>query len=170
MKTPPAFFENDDYALAVLKASKKSTMTQLSNRQFGNGDQSFLAAGGRQGVRDLVDAFYDEMELDQHPEVVAVRQMHSADLSISRDKLVTFLTAWLGGPREYNKKYGSISIPGFHAKFDINNARRDAWLRCMRAAIAKQPYSEDFAQYLITQLAVPANRVVQASAQFHQAQ
>ncbi|MFT5275345.1 MAG: hemoglobin, partial [Saprospiraceae bacterium] len=41
----------------------------------------------------------------------------------------------------------------------------DAWLRCMTAAIAAQPYTEAFAEYLITQLVVPANRVVQASAQ-----
>lgn len=140
-------------------------MKEVTDNEFGNGDQSFQAAGGREGVRVLVDAFYDEMETDEQTAVASVRQMHSPDLALSRDKLAVFLNAWLGGPREYKDKYGSISIPGFHARFDIDNSHRDAWLRCMTAAIAAQPYTEAFAEYLITQLVVPANRVVQASAQ-----
>lgn len=145
-------------------------MSDLSNRQFGNADQSFQAAGGRVGLRALVDAFYDEMETDDDPGVREVRAMHSQDLSVSRDKLATFLNAWLGGPREYNQQYGSISIPGFHAKFDIADRHKGAWLRCMTAAIATQDYSEEFGEYLITQLAVPAGRVVQAAASYRASQ
>ena len=144
-------------------------MSELTNRQFGNADQSFQAAGGRAGVRALVDAFYDEMDTDDNPAVVEVRAMHNQDLTTSRDKLATFLNAWLGGPREYNQLYGSISIPGFHAKFDIAEQHKQAWLRCMTAAIEAQNYSEEFAEYLITQLAVPATRVVQAAASYHAA-
>jgi hypothetical protein len=32
-------------------------------------------------------------------------------------------------------------------------------MTCMERAIAQQPYAEDFKSYLLTELAVPANRV-----------
>jgi hemoglobin len=129
----------------------------MLHRRFGDGDASFQAAGGQEGIRTLVDRFYQEM--DSLPEAKAVRGMHKADLVEVRDKLARFLCGWLGGPKIYQEKYGPISIPLSHQPFSIGSAERDAWLRCMQIALDAQPYQEVFKKYLMDQLAIPAERV-----------
>ena len=132
-----------------------------SSSKYGAGDASFQAAGGVGGITQLVDDFYQFM--DDLPEAKIIREMHQADLTIVKDKLVCFLSSWLGGPRLYHEKYGSISIPGVHMPFSIGEAERDAWLLCMREAIACQPYEPDFADYLNAQFRIPAERIYQVN-------
>ncbi|MCA9710921.1 MAG: group II truncated hemoglobin [Myxococcales bacterium] len=127
---------------------------------WGEGDASFLAAGGVEGITALVDRFYAHM--DALPQARVIRQMHPEDLGPSRDKLARFLCGWLGGPRRYQERYGPIRIPMAHARFPIGEAERDAWLLCMQRALEEQPYDEGFKAYLLRQLAVPAQRIVQA--------
>ena len=124
---------------------------------YGSGDASFQAAGGEAGVRQMVEMFYDLM--DSRAVARGIRAMHPQDLSVSRDKLATFLCGWLGGPRLYQVKYGSISIPGVHAHLNVDAAARDAWLTIMAEAVAAQTWAEEFKDYLMRQLAVPAERV-----------
>ena len=124
---------------------------------YGVGDASFQAAGGEEGITRLVADFYDAM--DRLPEAAGIRAMHPADLSVSRDKLARFLCGWLNGPKRYQEKYGSISIPGVHAHLAVDTAARDAWLACMVEALDRQPYTDDFKRYLFRQLSVPAERV-----------
>ena len=128
----------------------------MAKYEYGIGDASFQAAGGEQGISQLVNDFYDLM--DTLPEAAAIRKLHQADLSMARQKLATFLCGWLGGPRRYKEKFGDINIPGFHRRFPIGSAERDAWLMCMRKAAEKQDYADDFRQYLLAQLAIPADR------------
>lgn len=125
--------------------------------RYGYQDTSFQAAGGLEGIRRLVDCFYDTME--QLPQARVIRAMHDADLSTSRDKLTYFLCGWLGGPRHYAEKYGPISIPLVHRHLKIGEEERDAWLLCMAKAIEQQPYAATFKVYLLQQLAIPAERV-----------
>ena len=124
---------------------------------YGVGDGSFQAAGGEAGIRQLVTRFYELMCARDIAR--DIRAMHPADLSVSSDKLSTFLCGWLGGPRLYQAKYGSISIPGVHAHLAVDTAARDAWLAIMGEAVAEQDWAEDFKHYLLAQLAVPAERV-----------
>ncbi len=124
---------------------------------YGQGDASFRAAGGVEGITAVVDRFYDYM--DQLPDARTIRQMHPEDLTVSRDKLARFLCGWLGGPRRYQEVYGPIRIPMVHAHFAIGEAERDAWLSCMDRAVAEQPWADDFKAYLMRQLAVPAERI-----------
>ena len=135
------------------------------NPTYGVGDASYQAAGGIDGLRRLVDDFYDLME--QRPEAAAIRAMHPQDLAASRDKLACFLSGWLGGPRLFSERYGPIAIPAFHAQWPIDEGHSQAWLDCMAGAIARQPFKADFAEYLLTQLHVPAARIVTASRNRH---
>ncbi|MCL5041968.1 MAG: group II truncated hemoglobin [Gammaproteobacteria bacterium] len=128
---------------------------------YGEADASYQAAGGIEGIRQLVDDFYAVM--DSWPGAARIRRMHPTDLGPARDKLSCFLSGWLGGPRLFQEKYGSISIPAFHARWPIDAADADAWLGCMQRAIERQPWSAAFKAYLLRQLAVPAQRVVQAA-------
>jgi len=132
---------------------------------YGTGDASFRAAGGEPGIRRLVEAFYRFM--DALPEARTIREMHPDDLETSIDKLARFLCGWLGGPKRYQEKYGSISIPGVHRHLPVAAGERDAWLVCMQHAIAEQPYAADFKRYLLEQLAVPAERIRQVCVEEH---
>lgn len=125
-------------------------------KPYGTDDASFLAAGQFDGIKALVDAFYDAM--DTVEEAQTIRAMHPQDLTESRDKLTRFLCGWLGGPKLFSEKYGSIRIPVAHRHLHIGPAERDAWLKCMKIAADAQPYQDDFKDYLLQQLWVPAER------------
>ena len=133
-------------------------MADHTDPPYGNGDASFRAAGGETGIRQLVDTFYDAM--DARDDCRRIRAMHPPNLDESRDKLARFLCGWMNGPKRYQEKYGPISIPGVHAHLRITENDRDAWLACMREALDAQPYEQTFREYLMRELAVPANRVV----------
>lgn len=124
---------------------------------YGFSDNSFKAAGEEAGIRKLVDDFYHLM--NELPEAKTIRAMHKNDLTSSRDKLTLFLCGWMGGPKLYQEKYGSINIPRDHAHLIISEVERDAWLLCMECAIALQNYTPEFGQYLLTQLRIPAERI-----------
>ena len=128
---------------------------------FGKLDASFRAAGGIEGIEKLVTDFYALM--DELPEARIIRDMHPKDLDQSIDKLSRFLCGWLGGPRRYQEKYGSMSIPGVHSHLSVGEQEKQAWLNCMKCAIDKQNYDQEFADYLIAQLRVPAQRIQQVS-------
>lgn len=132
-------------------------MTEHSTApRYGEGDTSFQAAGGFEGLQQLSQAFYQAMET--LPDAARIRAMHQQDLTESIDKLARFLCGWLGGPKLYRETYGPIRIPAAHAHLDIGISERDAWLKCMEVALESQPYQDDFKQYLLEQLFVPAER------------
>lgn len=127
---------------------------------YGVGDASYHAAGGIDGLQRLIADFYRLM--DEPGAAADLRRMHGENLDMARDKLACFLSGWLGGPRLFAEKYGAIAIPTFHARWPIDQRLADSWLSCMAQAIALQPYPPDFAEYLLRQLRVPAQRIVQA--------
>ncbi len=129
-------------------------MSKENNMSYGTGDTSFQAAGGEEGIRKLVDNFYDRMGSD--PRFSTIYNMHPDDIEISIDKLARFLCGWLGGPKRYQEKYGPISIPSVHQHLSIGTDERDQWLTCMKESIDEQAYEADFKEYLIFQLGIPA--------------
>ena len=124
--------------------------------QYGTGDASFQAAGGAAGLRQLVDDFYDTMDI--LPEAATIRSMHPKDLTVSRDKLARFLSGWLNGPNTFRPKYGAIHIPRAHHHLAIGEAEMETWLLCMSIALEKQPFEPVFKNYLLRQLRIPAER------------
>lgn len=132
---------------------------------YGTADASYQAAGGIEGLRRLVADFYRLM--DERPDAAKLRSLHAESLELASDKLACFLSGWLGGPKLFNEKYGTIAIPAFHAQWPISEQLSQSWLSCMQQAIALQPYPAAFADYLLSQLRVPAQRIVQASRNRH---
>lgn len=130
--------------------------TPQDTRAYGDGDKSFQTAGGEAGLKQLADDFYQAMRT--LPEAKHILSMHEEDLAISSDKLYRFLCGWLGGPKLYREKYGSIAIPKAHAHLDIGIEERDAWLGCMKEALKDKDYPQDFKEYLLEALMFPANR------------
>jgi len=133
----------------------------MTKEMFGEQDATYQALGGLDGLVKLVDEFYDAMET--LPEAKRIRDMHKDDLTVSRDKLVCFLSGWTGGPRIYGDKYGSINIPMAHQHLTIDENDRNAWLLCMKAALDRCGYPEELKDYLLEQLYFPAERIRQVS-------
>jgi len=80
-------------------------------------------------IREIVEAFYDVMELDEKAKTI--RQMHPEDLTSSREKLFMFLTGWTGGPQLYIERYGHPFLRRRHLPFKIGVDERDQWIYCM---------------------------------------
>ena len=89
--------------------------------------------GGEVRLRELVNCFYDLMELE--PEFAGIRAMHPTPLDSSRDKLFWFLSGWLGGPNLYIERFGHPRLRARHLPFAIASAERDQWLCCMSLAM-----------------------------------
>ncbi len=93
----------------------------------------FSLLGGEDGIRQLVDRFYDLM--DSAPEAIHVRALHATSLKSSREKLRLFLTGWTGGPPVYVEKFGHPKLRMRHFPFAIGPLERDEWLWCMERAL-----------------------------------
>jgi hemoglobin len=106
----------------------------------------FDLIGGADGVRRLVDRFYDLM--DTAPEAAHIRALHAASLKVSREKLYLFLTGWTGGPQLYVERYGHPALRARHLPFPIASRERDEWLWCMDRALDDQPMPDDLRAYL----------------------
>ena len=132
---------------------------KIQSTKYGHGDATFKAVGEATGLKKLVESFYDFME--ELPEAALIRDIHPEDLTESRDKLYCFLSGWMGGPRLYSEKYGTIAIPKAHGHLSITETEGEAWLMCMSRALDSLGYCDDFKQYLLSQLEVPVIRIRQ---------
>jgi len=96
----------------------------------------FELLGGADKVKALVDKFYDVMS-DREPELA---RLHPCDpdgrvARIPRDRFALFLIGWLGGPDDYVEQHGHPRLRMRHGRVPVNVAHRDAWIRCMTAAM-----------------------------------
>lgn len=107
---------------------------------------AYEALGGEDGVRRLVDRFYELM--DTLPQADTIRALHPEDLHSSRDKLFKFLSGWLGGPPLYIEEYGHPRLRARHLPFPIGEEERDAWLLCMAQALAEAAVDPALADHL----------------------
>lgn len=105
-------------------------MTESTNHSL---PTLFEEIGGLVKVKELVDQFYDLMELDS--QFTELRKLHPNQLDDSREKLTMFLSGWTGGPNLYIEKYGHPKLRARHLPFPINLEMRDQWLRCMGQAM-----------------------------------
>lgn len=107
-------------------------------------DTPYEVIGGAEGVRRLVDAFYDVM--DHNPDYAALRDMHEPDLGPTRDSLTGFFTVWLGGPREWLEKRGGFCIMSRHAKMNVTKETSRQWMDAMRDAIRQVAVEPELAE------------------------
>ncbi len=86
--------------------------------------------GGEPFFEQLVNAFYDAVELDE-----TLRPMYPDDLTESRRHLTLFFVQYWGGPRTYQEERGHPRLRMRHAPFRITKSARDAWLVAMGSAL-----------------------------------
>ena len=99
----------------------------------------FELVGGADKVRALVERFYDVMS-DREP---VLAKLHPCTpegrvAQPSRDRFALFLIGWLGGPNDYIEQHGHPRLRMRHGRVPVNLAMRDAWVRCMTAAMDDQ--------------------------------
>ena len=92
--------------------------------------------GGEEGIRRLVNRFYDLM--DTAPEAANIRALHATSLKMSREKLFMFFSGWTGGPQLYAERFGHPRLRARHLPFPIGARERDEWLWCMDRALNEQ--------------------------------
>ena len=95
----------------------------------------FERIGGPVTIDRLVEGFYRRM--DELPEAAGIRAMHADDLTSTKQVLKRYLTEWTGGPKLYSPEKGHPRLRQRHMGFPIGGAERDAWLLCMRGALAE---------------------------------
>ncbi len=129
-------------------------MTQL--RVEGDGsyrpspeDPPYQRLGGTDGVKALVEAFYDAMETHEP----ALAALHRCDppgkvSRASRDHFASFLVYWLGGPQTYLETRGHPRLRMRHGQVLVNLAMRDAWLRAMTRAMNERKIEGGVRAYL----------------------
>lgn len=110
-------------------------------------DTLYNIIGGEARLRELVDRFYDLMELE--PEFAGIRAMHPTPLDSSRDKLFMFLSGWMGGPDLFVESFGHPRLRARHLPFAIASAERDQWLRAMGWAMEDIGIDEDLRMRLM---------------------
>ena len=130
-----------------------------TEKQYGQGDATFIAAGKEEGVRRIVDTFFRNMQ--ENPAYERIWNWHPDNHEMTQDKLSLFLFAWMGGPRLFKEKYGPINIPQAHAHLNIKLEERDMWLNCMQETLESLNYPSDLVEYLMKQFFIPAERIRQ---------
>jgi hemoglobin len=109
----------------------------------------YEAVGGEETLRRIVTRFYAEVAKD---ELLLPLYPEQPDLTGATERLTLFLMQYWGGPHTYSDQRGHPRLRMRHMPFKIGPMERDAWLRCMRIAVAEakleQPYQEQLWEYL----------------------
>ena len=109
-------------------------------------DTPYEWIGGEDKVQQLVDRFYDLMDLE--PGYKELRAAHGSTLADARQKLFWFLCGWLGGPDYYQERFGHPRLRMRHFPFAIGIQERDQWVACMNQAMEETGVPDDLRERL----------------------
>lgn len=127
------------------------TRTSLAERRDRDGSPLLYdRVGGEEGIRKLVETFYDIIEFEPEGRVLHVLHMRGHGVAHSRIEQLNFLSGFLGGPRLYVEKYGHSDVRDMHLHVEIDAEARDAWLNCMSIAIDRVGLPADVKRDLMT--------------------
>ncbi|MGH8952067.1 MAG: group II truncated hemoglobin [Acidimicrobiia bacterium] len=122
--------------------------TSETGYPWGVGATPYEEIGGDEGVRSLVETFYDIVE-EESPNL---RAMLPKNTSTSRQKLYEFLSGWLGGPQLYTERRGHPRLRLRHMPFDIGSPEAEEWMRCMMKAVGSIGAGARLTAYLEAEL------------------
>jgi hemoglobin len=105
-------------------------MDDVTEPQLTREESFYDAIGGRDTFERLVHRFYQGVAEDP-----LLRPLYPEDLSGPERRLTMFLEQYWGGPSTYSEQRGHPRLRMRHARFKVNPAARDAWLRHMRDAV-----------------------------------
>lgn len=111
--------------------------------------------GGAPIIRRLVEAFYPRVQRD--PDLAPI---FPDDIRPVMERQYRFLTQFLGGPPLYSEMYGPPMLRARHLPHAVTPRRRDAWLRCMEAALEEIGLDSTAREALLARLAQVAQHMV----------
>ncbi len=103
----------------------------------------YNAVGGDAPFYALVEAFYAGVEIDP-----VLRPLYPDDLTDAKRHLALFLVQRFGGHGGYGEARGHPRLRMRHLPFRIGEREKDAWLRCMNAAVDAVPAFAPFREAL----------------------
>lgn len=93
--------------------------------------------GGEPALRQLVEDFYDLVEVLPEGETLRKLHLRGHGLNHVREEQFNFLSGFLGGRRYYEEKHGHMDVKLMHAHVPISAQDAEDWLTCMDHALAK---------------------------------
>lgn len=93
---------------------------------------------GRDAIYRLIEDFYRELE------VSSIRTMFPADMHESAQRSAAFFVQLLGGPPEYNERFGNPRMRARHMPFPITEESRLVWLGCFERVLMNAPEKYGF--------------------------
>jgi hemoglobin len=113
---------------------------------------------GHDNAVALAKRFYDHMD-ENEPALVAVHRTddNGRVTPVVREHFSAFLVEWLGGPQIYSTVHGHPRLRMRHGHVPIGTDLRDAWLRCMNAALDHPTVNPDVRGYLVRRFAEVAD-------------
>ena len=110
----------------------------------------YYRIGGEEKARALSNTFYDIMETD--PLAKELLAIHPLPLQRIRYVFFLYLSLWLGGPDDYQKKFGHPRLRARHLPFSVTPELKAQWMYCMRKAMFKTVDDTALAQQLLEAL------------------
>lgn len=111
--------------------------------------------GGEQTIRTIVELFYPKVQA--HPEI---GHLFPEDIEPVMEKQFMFLSQFFGGPSLFSDAYGHPMMRARHMPFPITVERADAWLDCMRRALAETELDPELQKIVLERLKGPAYHFV----------
>jgi hemoglobin len=125
------------------------------NGQKNGSNSLYEAMGGADTVSRLVQAFYPKVQADP-----SIGPLFPEDIEPVMEKQTLFLTQFFGGPPLYSDRFGHPMMRARHMPFPITPERAEAWLSCMKRALAEVGLDQQLQDGVLERLKGPAHHFV----------
>lgn len=110
--------------------------------------------GGDAVMEPLMADFYARIAISP------IAHLFPADLAETRQKQFAFQSEFWGGPKRYSPWRGHPRLRARHIPFPIGQAEADAWMACMRAAVAASAMPEGAREAFLGQVGRTATAMI----------
>jgi hemoglobin len=107
--------------------------------------------GGEATVRKIVESFYPKVQANPK-----LGPLFPEDIMPVMEKQFMFLSQFFGGPALFSEAYGHPMMRARHMPFEITMERAQAWLGCMREALAEAGLEPEKQEVVLERLKGPA--------------
>lgn len=111
--------------------------------------------GGESTVRQIVEAFYPKVQANPK-----IGPLFPEDITPVMEKQFMFLSQFFGGPPLFSTEHGHPMMRARHMPFEITTERADAWLGCMKEALAEVGLEPEKQAVVLERLKGPAYHFV----------
>ena len=122
---------------------------------WGPFDTPYIALGGEERIRSIVEDLYDTIDRD----APVLRAMLPANDSVSRQKLFEYLVEWTGGEDLYSSNRGHPRLRMRHMPFAIGEDEISTWLACMSESLDANGVAGDIRSFLDDRLRALAHHM-----------